>query len=585
VVLKDGTLLICFLGDPSAGTPTVPRVAVWHEEGFVESVALSMAPGRMIGYLALPREASFSALGVRGTADRVAAALASPLPRRSASQLRVALGYSKTHEWRVRQQLHAELSVQGLGEHLHRQRGRIGLDDATTDVAVVVEATRLEEWERAALVLRAVGGGGLDRVGWLVTAGWPDVARSVVTDALREAVAWLGNQRLALNPSPTTTNARSTGATEAPALAPSTDLTLVRGAGPAQWVPRAADHARYRRQRLRRAAITALALCAVSAASLAWLSRSSPQWADVAGGWPTSLPPNAALMANLTKGLPLSNGIAASSGDVLLLRVRLPAEVVRAAAAKPLRLGVYLGAVSTDRLEYVVAPSGNTPPEWQDTVWVATQEGNYRLRAIPSTTQLVASNGLVVRKLKDLAPSGTVPVGHLVTGRVYFVDARFQVVGVNSLSPGAISSGSSVTCGPSDHPVSSMVRVLSGSIVTCTAHLISLGPQIVPAVTVYIGTTTWPPTSSISPTFGLLVWTRSVGAEPAETSFAEPLEVVGGAQRAIQYIPHSSELLDANGIAESQQFVENPQQTGVSIGPIGPGAENSLFFRFKVRVR
>lgn len=583
MVLRDGTLLISFLGDPSAGTPTVPRVAVWHEDGLVESVALSMAPGRMIGYLALPREASFSALGVRGTADRVAAALASPLPRRSASQLRLALGYSKTHEWRVRQQLHAELSVQGLGEHLHRQRGRIGLDDATTDVAVVVEATRLEEWERAALILQAVGGGRLDRVGWLLTEGWPDVARSVVTDALREAIAWFANPRLALNPSPT--NAPSIGATEAPALAPSTDLARARGASPAQWAPRAADHARYRRRRLRRAAIIALAVCAVAAASFAWLSRSSPQWADVPGEWPTDLPPNAALMANLTKGLPLSNGIAASSGDVLLLRVRLPAEVVRTAAAKPLRLAVYLAAVSPDRLEFVVAPSGNTPPEWQDTVWVATQEGNYRLRAIPSTTQLVASNGLVVRKLKDLAPGGTVPVGLLATGRVYFVDTRFQVVGVNSLSPGVISSGSSVTCGPSYHPVSSTVRILSGSILTCTAHLISLGPQIIPAVTVYIGTVTWPRTSSISPTFGLLVWTRSVGAEPAETSFAEPLEVVGGAQRTIQYVPRSSELLNADDIPESPQPGGNPQWTGVSIGPIGPGAENSLFFRFKVRVR
>jgi hypothetical protein len=228
---KDGTLLVSFLGDRARGARSVPRVAVWREHGPLEEVELPGPAARMIARLALPVEPNFSGAGANGSADRIASALGRPLPRRTAAELRTALGVEKTQEWRIRRELRRSLTTLGLGRHLAGARGRIELLDATSDAAALLLAVRHEQRELAVRLLEAIGEGAPERVGWAHSDGWQPAVRDAVAVALATAAGragrlGAGSERAGDRAVPSPAGARGSG--EAPALplppAPTTRL-------------------------------------------------------------------------------------------------------------------------------------------------------------------------------------------------------------------------------------------------------------------------------------------------------------------------------------------------------------------------
>ena len=570
--LKDGTLLVCFLGDRSGGARTVPRLAIWREQGPLEEVALPQPAVRMIARLALPAEPSFTGAGVCGRADRVAAALGNPLPQRSAKELRRALGYGKTHEWRVRDELASALAAQGLGGHVVRGRGRIGLRDATSDVAALVCAVRHEERERAVRLIEAVSEEAPDRVDWLLTEGWWPAVQDSAAAALAQAKTWQAEPR----PLP----ALPAGSATAPS-----DLTVPWSSGKSQalafpWVARPVTSARPgpRRHWL----VVGAASLAALVAGLVLLGGGSPARAPLPGSWPTGPGRDSALVANLTNNVPLGIGVAARSGDTLLLRMRLPIDRAKP-RPRPVAVSGNLASVSSEGIRFYTATTGFYPEVQQGEVLIAARAGDQRLRVVPSTTQLVDSSGRIVRTLADLRFGKWDWVGQLPSDGPYFVDTQLRVVRVGASSPGQVSSDSNVHC---DHTESAAetLKVRSGAVVTCTAHLVNLGPSVLPAVRVRIGCQSW--STRLGPSLALRVATQSPDAEPKTTSFSQTVNVLGGQPRGIAYVPRSAELFDASFEQErgDLNLRERPGAGELTVGPLGPGATNALFVRFKARV-
>lgn len=571
--LTDGTLLICFLGDRASGARTIPRLMIWHEEAPLEEVALSRPAARMIAQLALPREPTFTGAKLRGREDRIAASLGSPLPRRTAQELRQALAYGRTHEWRVREELASALAAQGLGDHVVRGRGRIGLHHATSDVAALVCAVRHEEQQRAVRLIEALSEGVPNQIDWLLTEGWWPAVRDLVMTALEQAKAWQETPR----PLP----APPAGSTATPVELTGPDPPKGSRALVVPQVARVPGRRRLKRRWLV-AGASFLAVLVGSVAALAILGP-PPAQAPLPGAWPNGPGRSLARVANLTNNVPLAREVAAKAGDTVLLRMRLPRERASRRRPGPIAVSGNLESISSEGIRLYTATTGFYPALQQDSVRIAAEADDQRLRVVPSTTNLVDPSGRIVRELEDLRIGKWDWVEKLPDDGTYFVDTQLQVVRVGPGAPGQVSSDSNVRCDPTKSPAETL-EVRSGTVVTCTARLVNLGPSVLPAVTVQIDCTYWG--TRLGPSLALRVSTRSPDAEPETSSFSQTVEVLNGRPRGISYVPQSAELYDASFVPRTGDLNthEQPAAGEVTVGPLDPGAANALFIRFKVQV-
>ena len=181
------TLLVCFLGDPAAGSAELPRVVIKAADGPIEEVALSPEPRRLLRLLALPRNASLSGLTKRGSGNRLAESLAAAPPQRSIGEVEGRLIYSRSQADRVRRRLQRELESQRLDGHLHRPRGWVGLRNGISDVALLFGAVRDERWDLASNLLAIVAPEDPQRTQLLADEDWSPEARAHIADALAQA--------------------------------------------------------------------------------------------------------------------------------------------------------------------------------------------------------------------------------------------------------------------------------------------------------------------------------------------------------------------------------------------------------------
>jgi hypothetical protein len=573
VYLKDGTLLICFLGDPRAGARLAPRLAIWREHGHLEGVEVPEPVARMIGRLALPAEPNLTGAGERGKADRIAAALGSPLRQSSVKKLRSALGYGKTQEWRVRQALVDALEARGLRDHVDAGRGRIGLRDAVSDVAALVGAVRHGERDLAVRLVEAVGEGMPQRVDWVFTDGWPTFAREAAAEELAEAKRWQAEPRHL----PARDAGPASGET-LPALSPSTL--------PVPW----SSHlpARRPRRRKRRLVLAAASLTVVVAAALAFVlpGGSSPSRAEFPGAWPSGpgIGTASALIANLTHEVPPEFETAGRPGDRLLLRLRLPGTDGSRSRPGPVAVSANLSNVSSEGVFLYTSVTGFSPRFEGGWPRVKTDDGGDRVKVIPSTTELVEPDGDVVRGLRDLRFGKWDWVGTLPSPGQYFVDTQLQVVRAAPGTPGQVSDDSGVRCDPAETDAQE-IEVPVGTVANCTARLVNLGPLVLPNVRLRIGcTSSWVPGYGWA--YSLQITASSSAAEPQTTYLTQRVKVTGGQFHGIEYVKRSAKLFDAAFESRRGDLAlrEGSKEGDLTIGPLEPGVANALFVRFKAHI-
>jgi hypothetical protein len=569
--LNDGSLLVCFLGDPRVGARVAPRLAVWREHGPLEEVEVSEPVARMVGRLALPPEPNLSGAGERGKADRIAAALGSPLGQRSAKDLQAALGYRKTQEWRVRRELLAALESHGLGDHLDAGRGRIGLRDAVSDVAALVGAVRHGERDLAVRLVEAVGEGIPGRVDWVVTEGWRPFVRDAAGEALAEAKRWQAEPRHL--PAP------ADGPVAGEALPVPSASTL-----PVPWATRPPTGRPSRRKRRLLLAAASIAVVAAAAVlALGPLGGSSPSRAEFPGSWPIhSGDGYDALVANLTDEVPPEFETAARRGDLLLLRQRLPGG--RRHRPGPVAVSLDLSEISSEGIFFYTLTKGFSPELRAGWPRVLTGDGDDRIRVVPSTTELVEPDGDVVRELPDLRFGEWDRVGKLPGTGPYFVDTQLRVVRAAPGAPGQIAGDSGVRCEPTETDANTL-EVPAGTVADCTARLVNLGPSVLPSVRLRIGCTAqWIPRYGWS--YDLQVRASSPAAEPETTSLSQGVAVSRGNFHGIEYVKGSAKLLDASLESRGGDLAlrEGRKLGELTIGPLEPGVANALFVRFKARI-
>jgi hypothetical protein len=571
VYLKDGTLIVAFLGDRRTGARLEPRLFAWREHGAAERVRLGPAAARMAAQLALPEQPSLGGAGPQARADRLAAAFGAALTRRSAEELRDTLGCARTHEWRIRKGLIAELTQQGLEDHLVRERGRIGLRDAISDVAALVCAVRHGEREVAMRLVEVLTDGAGDEIGWLLGEPWPAAARAMGDDAIDQVRQWRAEPRLLPVPAAGTESHPS-----APATPPGTQIVEPRptlATGPRQ------------RSRIRSVAGFAALALVVGVGAAALLGRgSSEAVAPLPGAWPTSGGHDSARLANLTNDIPLAVNVAARRGDTVLLRMRLPKDQSTRRRVGPVGVSASLEGLSSEGIRLYTTATGFKPRLRQGTVSIATGSADERLRVISATTELVDSGGRVLRSLPDLRLGRMETVGKLDRGTTYFVDSELRVVRAPAGSPGQIGSESNVRCGKTTSSAEPLTTH-RGAEVSCIAHLINLGPSTLPSVELQIGRYVWP--RSRGAMLALEVTARAASAEPESTCFSQTVALSSdGPTPAVSFVPKSAELFNASFEPERNDLdlTERPRRGEVTIGPLEPGADRSVFLRFKARI-
>lgn len=574
VDLKDGTLLVCFLGDPRGGARPAPRLAIWRERGPLEEVELPEPVARMIGRLSLPPEPNLAGAGARGKADRIVSALGSPLRQRSARELQAALGYKKTQEWRVRQALITTLESHGLGDHLDAGWGRIGLLNTISDVAALVCAVRHGEQERAVRLLETVGDDKPQLVDWVLTEGWWTFVREEAAKALAEAKHWQAEPRhLPARVASIPTTGESLPVPSASAL-------------PVPWTSWPLARRPRRRGRRRILAAALLAVGVTGAFALGVFGGSSPGRALFPGSWPTGTGTGytGARIANLANGVPPELEVAARRGDPLLLRIRLPGTGGPRLRPGPVAVSADLANISSEGIRLYTSTSGFSPELRQGGVRVMTENGDDRLQIMPSTTRLVDTDGEIVRELPDLQFGKWNWVGRLPSPSPYFVDTQLRVVRAAPGTPGQISSDSGVRCDPTESSAQSL-EVAVGTVVDCTARLVNFGPSALPNVKLRIGcTASWLPGYGWA--YGLRVTARSPSAEPDTTYFSQNVKVSRGRFHGIAYVKGSAELFDASferryGDLELRERLSKGE---LIIGPLEAGVANALFLRFKAHI-
>jgi hypothetical protein len=497
VPLADGTMVVCFLDDRPSVEMDRPRVLVWRHDRPLEEVGLSEASRRMLAVLATPDLDLPGGLWTERSAERVAAALAAPLPQRAAAELRARLGYSKSHEWRVRRKLADELDACGLAAHLVSEaRGCIGLRSATSDVAALHGALRDGRSEDAMLLLRGIATERPDLLVLIAPSTWPSALGTAIEHALAQGLAGLRDRV----PTDDASNAHDREAVDAEIVEDPTDegigtaavgqpLALSpRGTAPfapdshelpLPRLPRRVWRQRVWGRRLRRAAGPALVLLAMGALGLV-AGRSYDRVhtelsAARAGRWPTGAQE---AIANLTKRIPFDPAtVPAHLGDVLLYRYRfrLAAQPPPSQAGRPVILSLTPRRDLADSVLISLmrsVPGPNSSGGFTSVTGVTLRQ---RLRAVPGTAQLLDVDGRIMRKLPDLTDGHQIVIYGLRPGHVYAVQTRYVVVAIDPSTRGAFRSTGAECRGPGvADPYASYA---DRSLLVCTASLSNWGPR------------------------------------------------------------------------------------------------------------
>lgn len=337
-----------------------------------------------------------------------------------------------------------------------------------------------------------------------------------------------------------------------------------------------------RRGRVRRTLLTAVTAAAgtimVLALALGWFSEHSAGRlpSSLAGRWPGGSASEILYISNLTKKVPFSEYVPASSGDILLARTRI---AVKPDVSPVARYGVALYARARGvRAALVRATVDDPRPYIPPTEWstVVTMPPALRLRTVPNSTRLLDADGVAVRDLASPSRSGGVRTPRLARGGVYYVDSRLRATPVSSRTKGQISTDGPFDCGRGRDPRFTGVEVRPGDLVRCRIRLHNLGPRTLANVNVRVDT------ALIGKGIQLTAMATAADADPPTTTFSNSSSLPR-VIRTVRQVPWSTESLTASRALEGG-LPGNPLRAKVAMGELRPGPENARYFQFAFRI-
>lgn len=581
----DNWLVICFLGVPVTSPALLPRVGAWDADAPPEDVQLSPQSRRMIAHLVVPPLRFSVTASKRGAAEAFAGSLAQPLPRRSTTAVRRALGLTRTTEFRYRNELVRELEAAGLDAHVATGRGWIEPHRVTTDVAQLVQLVRDEDWPAASRLLDVVSEGQPEQVQWLSTDDWPEQTHEHVRDAIALAKAHLREDpdRTSVAAEAAASEGRIRPAEDEPRreaggrdLVPTRGGQLVVAEVALPWRQRPVDLRSPRRRRRRLRSMLAAGLIAVAASVSAWalLDRD----ADVLQlEWPQDQR-ELAYIANLSKDLPLSSPVVSTPDDELVLRARIPRDA-RLRRDLSVELDVYASTGRETKLGLTL--KGGGARHYED-VFIRTGTPALRPRLLSGTTALRAADGTLIRHLPDARAGHAVDMGRVEAVGDVFLDTRLAVRRVTRIDPGQVAAGQHFECTKPDEEDLSSDEVPYGETLTCEAYLVNWGPKTLETLIAAFDSDEIDKDGSASIRF----WTSSAQASPRYQWHVDTNEVLGARTGVTYLVDGSLRVLRAGSDTSDpdRQAVTPPGDfsQGVDLGELAPGRSNALELRFEV---
>lgn len=616
--LPDGTLLICFLEEAHALDEDRPRVLIWCNRGPLEEVPLSRGSRQLLGVLASPRFDVPPHLSPAAAELRFAATLTASPPQRSLAELREAMAYSRTQEWRVRRRLAAELAERGLEHHLiDEPRGTVALDRALSDVSALLGAVRDGRLRDAVLLLRGIARHRPDGLAFDPPRGWPDTPRVFIEASLRDALrAWSDGDPGAIEaedlidaevvedrPVDTGSDDRGPGPTDAAAAgtsedvgeecaavtvrAPQAEIVLTAAQLPLPRIVRPVRRLRRGVRVLARLAGVTIGVALLYAAvTVLDGDRSEPRpiSSAVAGPWPAG---ETQAVSNLTKGLAWDpQEMPASEGDVLLQRVRFRTTTVQGDWGRPVKMSLSYIRRELNRVEAAVLLVGPVSDQETGGAYVSGVSLTQRLRTVPGSTRLLDANGRELRPLRGIGGHGTggeqdlSVLPGLRPGRVYFVERRMRVEPMASRARGELGF-SGAHCGRGDGSTPEE-PVPHGGVTTCSIPLWNWGPRALRRATVRCDRVE---DNGRQALFDCVL--SSSDADPPRARLAGGIINFGHkSEWSISYVPGSAEQVASTG---KRRVAGDPLQRGVTVVDVEATGEfihrGMPSLRFKVRAK
>jgi hypothetical protein len=592
-----GTLLVCFLGDPSAGSAELPRVVLEAGRGEVWEVAISRGPRRLIRLLGLPRAAPLAGLSGPGSANRLAEALAAPPPQRPVAEVRSYLHRSRSQTDRVMRGLRDELEAQRLEGHLHRARGWIGLRDGTSDVALLFAAVRDERWEEASRVLAIVAPDDPGAAVLLDDEDWSVEARAHIADAVAQAKLNFDPavQAAPSRPAHLESVNRRAGDDEEEVLEgeiveePSTAVIL---AGPREVTP---WPGRRRRLRWTVAVVVLLLLLVGAAAGAHALMESTPEPSPLqlsierAGPWPAGDDPlfgRSAEIANLTREIPFGAPMAARTGDTLLIGLRL--NVVKGSRLRhqPFEVSTSVYLSSPVEASWSAGFDGPSMPQGNGSGsgTIVGLRPDDRIRMVPGSTVLLDDQMRPIRHLPDMPLDVELDhpyrVPRLRPGRLYYLVWRIQIVPAPDSAAGQVSRTASVHCNHLGRNDSINTEARLGDTLECSASLTNWGPDPLHDVRLRLS---WHP--QVPQQLNLVPTVTAPDAAPRKAElFPGLLDIEPPWPKTnLEYVPGSNRLETRKDALVSNP-PGDPTKGGILVDELPPGSKNLRTVVFRMRL-
>jgi hypothetical protein len=608
------TLIVCFLGDPAGESGERPRVLALTAAGAFEDVALRPAARRLLGLLALPRDAPLSGLTAEAAANRFAGSLAAPPPHRTSGDLEGRLRTGRANFYRICDQLRDGLATQGLEHHFDRgRRGYRGLRDATSDVALLNGAIRDERWDQAGRLLSLLAPRDPRATSLLEGEddAWSPEARAQIAATIELAIehaepflAAEPEDPLRLRP-PSTDEPDPDGEPDA-SPAPDPDEEVVDGEIVDQEfalaVPvgrRAITRWPRRRRRIRRTLVLGAVVLAVGgmgiavAGALSSTSGAAPSPLDLpttaAGPWPedsSSVLGNSVELANLTREIPFGAPIAVRTGDTLLAGVRVDVARDTPWRRQPFELSTAIQPSNAVSDGWSASFDGPSRPNGNGS-GSETIEGltvGDRIRFVHHSVVLLNEGMHVVRHLPDLRLTDLYErpylLPHLEPGRLYYVEWRMQVVPARQSAVGQMSPNSTLNCHHQGAKDAINTHAALGEVLDCEITLYNWGSGVLHDVRVHL---VWTPPNGDQ--LDLRTWTTAAEADPRSMPMIPGLLNIEPSWplTELEFVPRSNRLETAAGTVVARPSGD-PTDGGALIAALGPGHAGSRTLAFQIRL-